>query len=538
MLIFTSQLFLAYVSTAALGNMVLPEISRFSQHNNGFLDLQFNKLYGTSFDIAKKWQDINLGQHNLNFKQSELYKRASSDYQELEIKNQQSFYSLDLFIGTPGQNVTVQIDTGSSDLWVTGSNNPYCNGSTFSDTVPSRELFNCSQYGTFNTNKSSTWSSNNSRFFIQYGDTTFASGTWGRDVMSINGLNVTGLTFAVANASNSSNSVLGIGLTQLETTYNGSNSSHSYTYANFPVVLKNAGLTESISYSLFLNELDAESGSILFGAVDHSKYSGNLYTLPLVNTYKDRGFPNPIEFAVTLQGIGIVSGSKKTTITQTKLAAILDSGTSLTVLPGTIIHSIASSLNGRYSPLIDSYLVSCSLRNSTNTNLVFDFGGFTIKGTLSNFILEIEDDICILGLSSVDENSVILGDTFLASAYVVYDLENLQISMAQAKFDNSTSDIDVIRGNSGVPSAIKAPGYSSTWTATPSSISTGGNIFPTVTSRSSTQTSTHKGNSDASTTSSTQTKKNYGNRENPRILSSIYFLPIINLILDPLFDGL
>ena len=47
-----------------------------------------------------------------------------------------------------------------------------------------------------------------------------------------------------------------------------------------------------------------------------------------------------------------------------------------------------------------------------------------------------------------------LGDTFLRSAYVVYDLDNNEISLAQTDF-NSASDniVEITNGTNGVPGA-------------------------------------------------------------------------------------
>jgi hypothetical protein len=48
----------------------------------------------------------------------------------------------------------------------------------------------------------------------------------------------------------------------------------------------------------------------------------------------------------------------------------------------------------------------------------------------------------------------VLGDTFLRSAYVVYDLENNEISIAQTNFNATTENIQEIqKGADGVPNA-------------------------------------------------------------------------------------
>jgi hypothetical protein len=46
--------------------------------------------------------------------------------------------------------------------------------------------------------------------------------------------------------------------------------------------LVSAGLTERAAFSLWLNDLNAGIGSILFGGVDTDKYTGDLISLPIV----------------------------------------------------------------------------------------------------------------------------------------------------------------------------------------------------------------------------------------------------------------
>jgi hypothetical protein len=70
--------------------------------------------------------------------------------------------------------------------------------------------------------------------------------------------------------------VLGIGYTTDEAVVN-----HQSSYANLPKAMVADGLINSNAYSLWLNDLDANTGSILFGGVDSDKYTGDLETLPI-----------------------------------------------------------------------------------------------------------------------------------------------------------------------------------------------------------------------------------------------------------------
>ncbi|KAG0657730.1 Aspartyl protease [Maudiozyma exigua] len=495
---------------------------------NKYVKLNFNKSIGNDYNTSSQ-------------SNRPLFKRADN-YQEFELENQQSFYSVDLNIGTPAQQITVLVDTGSSDLWVTGADNPFCSSSSghsskkrdvesvssidtaesnnkngiifateitlgggidpFSYITGSGFTFNtgdlqtatatrttnaaaaeatidCSTYGTFDTNSSSTFKSNNTHFAISYGDGSYASGTWGQDVLDLSGVNITGVSFGVSNFTNSTVGVLGIGLPGAETTYSGTGAAESntnpYQYANLPMMLRSSGAIQHNAYSLYLDSSDSQYGSVLFGAVDHSKYSGNLYTIPIINIYRSQGYSHPIEFDVTLQGIGVSSSSEQVTVSQAKIPALLDSGTTITYMPADLVSLLAEQIGASFSTSSGFYEMSC-LSSNDDTDLVFDFGGFHISAPLSDFLISttVSNRQCIFAVVPQASQNIILGDVFLRQAYVVYDLENYEISLAQADYSDNSEDIEII--SSTVPSAVQAASYSNTW-STSQDITSGGNIF-------------------------------------------------------------
>jgi hypothetical protein len=67
--------------------------------------------------------------------------------------------------------------------------------------------------------------------------------------------------------------------------------------------------------------------------------------------------------------------------------------------------------------------------------------------------------ICALFVDSVvndSSGSIILGDSFLRSAYVVYDLENNEIAIGQTVFNATSSNIKVIPPGTGLPGVSSA----------------------------------------------------------------------------------
>lgn len=412
--------------------------------------------------------------------------------------NRQIFYSVDLNVGTPAQRVSVLLDTGSSDLWVPGADNTFCNsrkdlGSNSTDqplktpSLPAPQpTMDCQQYGTFDYTKSSSFKTNDSTLYIRYGDKSYALGRFGQDTVAIDSLGLPNVSLGVAHQASDTQGVFGIGLAGLETTKTGFSTTLNqcpYEYDNFPQVLKSQGIVDSNAYSLFLNSPGASQGSILFGGIDHSKYTGDLYTVPLVNTGSSQ---NPIQFQITLQGVGMTLNSsngtnQNLTFSTSKFPVLLDSGTTLMSLPKKITDEMAKQVGATYQSDIGYYELKCP--QDDDTRLVLDFGGFHINSKITNHLTKSQNGNCLLGITPSETDSGTLGDVFLVDAYVVYDLDNYEISLAQANFGNTAQSIEPISGS--VPGATKAPGYSNTWTG-PESITTGGNIFTSKTASAST----------------------------------------------------
>ena len=105
--------------------------------------------------------------------------------------------------------------------------------------------------------------------------------------------------------------------------------------------------------------------------------------------------------------------------------------------------------------------VNCTKR-SLEGSVNFKFAGTTISVNLRDFIVDATDEpnednhiLCYFGVLGMNEGSVLtLGDTFLRSAYVVYDMDNEAISIGQTIFNSSSTNImEIGSGQDAVPSA-------------------------------------------------------------------------------------
>lgn len=375
-----------------------------------------------------------------------LRRRQSKSLQQT-LDNLETLYFANASLGTPAQSLRLHIDTGSSDLWANAGNSRLC----------SSRGSPCAESGTYTANDSSTYNYVNSVFNISYVDGSGASGDYATDTFRFGGQDIKDLQFGIGYTSTSPEGILGIGYTINEVQVNRAG---LQPYPNLPQKLVDDGTINTNAYSLWLNDLDASTGSILFGGVDTAKFQGTLQKLPII---QERG--QYAEFIIAMTGMG-QDGQANSIYTNESVAVLLDSGSSLMYLPDNIAQALYQAYSAQYDSSQGAAFVDCDLSNQKGS-LDFSFSGVTIKVDLSELVItagfQRGRPICILGVSPAGDSLSVLGDTFLRSAYVVYDLENHQIALAQTNFNASASNIkEITTGSSGVPSATLVPNAVST----------------------------------------------------------------------------
>lgn len=348
-------------------------------------------------------------------------------------------YFANVTIGTPPQSLRLHLDTGSSDLWVNAANSSLC------EAYP----LQCASTGTFNASASSTSVYINELFNISYVDGSGAAGPYISDTVRFGGINITGQQLGIGYTSSSAEGILGIGYEINEV--------QASKYSNLPATLVDQGYIQSNAYSLWLNDLDASTGSILFGGVDTDQYHGTLETLPVekINGYY-------AAFYVTLTEVSLGDTIIATNQSQ---AVLLDSGSSLTYLPDAITEAIFESVGASYYSSVGAAYVPCSLASNTST-LNFTFSTPTIQVTMNELVLKASNadgspltykdgtEACLFGIAPAGSADSTLGDTFIRSAYIVYDLDNNEISLANTNFNATSTNIEEIgTGTTAVPGA-------------------------------------------------------------------------------------
>jgi Eukaryotic aspartyl protease len=372
---------------------------------------------------------------------------------EISIGNAQILYFINVTIGTPPQPFSLQLDTGSSDIWIPSTKSDIC--------VLRRRA--CT-LGAFDSSASRTVvfiDRLQNAFQIQYVDGSQMQGDYIADTFGMgDSVNLRNLTMGLATQATRGLGVMGIGYSAGESIVA---LDPTEVYPNVIDELVNQGVISSRAYSLYLNDLNAESGNILFGGIDTNKYSGDLVALP-VQPDADSG--SLTSFTVTFTGLTIMNGAGINQLTRDSIAepAILDSGTTNTYFPDALANSILEGLGVTTDESFGN-VVRCSLAREEAT-FIFTFGGpggASINVSLAQFVTPLLTpdgrtptfpdgaEACSFGIYGAGNDPILFGDTFLRSAYVVYDLENNQIALAQARFDAPDASIVEIPAGGSIP---------------------------------------------------------------------------------------
>ncbi|KAF4509904.1 hypothetical protein G6O67_001839 [Ophiocordyceps sinensis] len=378
-------------------------------------------------------------------------------------------YFAELGVGTPPQKLSFLVDTGSSDTWVNSVDADLCR----SPQAQQRLDVWCGPQ--FNPEASSTFKARDrGSFNITYLDGKNIGGDYFDDSVTVNGKTVHDQKLALALRSVRSTGIMGLGFRD--------NVAASSSYPTVVDSMVQQGLIEAPVFSLFLDNLDAKSGTILFGGIDSQKYHGRLATLPLISDDPSRS-GNRTSYTVRLRGFD-VDGID---LDNLDAAAVLDSGSTISLLPDSLVREMHRHFGVRFVQDVSIPLVDCAYRAAKGKGVSFQFrfDGATIRVPVAEMVIDAFpehdqrslrgsqlrrlfgqwDRVCIFGIGSAadygikSESFALLGDTFLRSAYVVYDMANRQLGIAQANTKADKSNIVEIRkGATQIPDVAGVPG--------------------------------------------------------------------------------
>lgn len=270
-------------------------------------------------------------------------------------------YYADVEIGTPGQKVSLILDTGSSDVWVLDKNADLCTNSTMQYALGGGCI------ATYTPSDSSTYEEvGKDEFSIQYVDRSGASGDYIKENLKVGGSVIKGLQMGLAEKSSINSGLLGIGFS--------SNVVADEPYPNIMDELLNQGLIKTRAYSLYLNDLFSSTGNILFGGLDTEKYIGKLVAVPIMRDKTSNAYTS---FTVALSSLTVMEDNDMIqNFTRQPVPVIVDSGTTLTYLPTTMATRVYTKFQAvddtDYTGLV---YIDCKYLKNTSLTFDFQFGG-------------------------------------------------------------------------------------------------------------------------------------------------------------------
>ncbi|KAI0427040.1 aspartic peptidase domain-containing protein [Xylaria sp. FL1042] len=390
-----------------------------------------------------------------------LSRRAGDSVQEV-ITNERTRggYFASCTVGTPAQDVTLQLDTGSSDIWVPASSASICEEDT-------SQGGGCT-FGAFDYESSSTLKLVNEDFQISYVDGSGSRGDYITETFGIGDIKLQNMEMGLGLDTDIAYGLVGVGYALNEALVQ----TDREVYNNLPVVMRDEGHIKSSAYSLWLNDLEASKGNILFGGIDTDKYVGDLIR---VNIDKDSRTDNFTSFQVRLTSLDAHSSSGNDSLSSSSfpIPVVLDSGTTFSYLPQDIAEEVWKEVGAEITNVEGTGLplIPCDYAKSSGY-FSFGFGGDggpVINVGMDELAIPLYaqfpsgsqyagQDACQFGIQNFSSDPFLLGDTFLRSAYVVYDLENNEIALAPTDFNATTSNVVPFPSQgASIPSSTPAP---------------------------------------------------------------------------------
>ncbi|EIN04481.1 acid protease [Punctularia strigosozonata HHB-11173 SS5] len=372
--------------------------------------------------------------------------------------------TLQVTVGTPPQHFLVTADTGSSDFWIGGPGS-----------------YGMSQ--TFDPTSSSSYEDKNEPVYIRYGLGSF-TGTVGIDTVTVAGFTIpeavveTGLSTSTAFGFSDMSGIMGFAWGQLS----------SSGLQTFTEQLVSQNMLAENKFSVYLgralNNLTPDqaasngtmpAGSLTFGGVDSSTYTGDIDYFPIVAE---------LHWVVQADGISVNGQVVPDT---NGIQAMMDTGTDLVVMPDNMFDAVSKAMGA--TVIQGAAYVDCS---SMPTNVALRIQSKDYHFALEDLVRGVVDinsktlsqefgfkegtQVCKLAWEGGQDDTedgqtpmIIFGDYFLKAWTSVYDIDNKQVGLAAAAPASSLSTMsDVVNfylklqgADTSSNSSTKATGTSS-----------------------------------------------------------------------------
>ncbi|KAI9261638.1 aspartic proteinase IV [Phascolomyces articulosus] len=319
------------------------------------------------------------------------------------IQLMESGYDLEYYgtvsVGTPSQELKLNFDTGSSDLWFA--------------------CVRCLACGAFRTKYnplvSTSYSDSLAKWRLVYGDGSSASGHIGFDNVNLGGFKIRQQTLQLATQRSqifdecATDGVLGLGFDSLATVPN--------VITPMNNLIQQHRIKEPIFSVFYGKASEGGGGELLFGDYNPNHIAGNLTTVPIDNS---QGF-----WGVTIETLG--SGNHTF---GTNMYGIVDTGTTLLIFPDDVAYSLANKYNATDNG-DGTFKITCD--KSQLEPLVFTMAGTEFVVPPDSLIYVEQDQSCTAGFAYAGMPFSILGGAFIKNHYIIFNVQVPNIQMAPSK---------------------------------------------------------------------------------------------------------
>ncbi|KAG5973633.1 hypothetical protein E4U55_000345 [Claviceps digitariae] len=313
-----------------------------------------------------------------------------------------------------GQNLNLDFDTGSSDLWVfTTQLDPAVR--------VNRRVYNASKSTTFKPLPRAT-------FEVVYGDRSGAEGTVGTDVVDVGGVSVPSQAIGLATAvsfqfsgDQQSDGILGLAFSQLNTV----KPQQQKTFFE--------NIRNELAEPVFTVDLrKGTPGTYTFGRIDRSRFRGQLVWIPVNTT---NGFWQFSSERFAIMNNNNNNNNSNNTMRQPLLStsgaqAIADTGSTLILADAKVVKAYYAQVQGAQEDQMEAFTFPC---NATLPDLALDVGNMymaTVSGRDINH-LRTENGTCYGGVQATSPGQpAVFGDIFFKSQFVVFNAGNNSLGMA------------------------------------------------------------------------------------------------------------
>ncbi|KAK0711862.1 aspartic peptidase domain-containing protein [Lasiosphaeris hirsuta] len=368
-------------------------------------------------------------------------------------------YVVNATVGTPGQPLELVISTSTADSWVMSTDANMCQPDFYigyRDRDPHIERSPCI-WGTYNSSASTTYSdANSTRVSHRHAYEIWTDGKSFTDRLVLGDLEMEDHPIDLTTSSSQAVGVLGLG----------SNDAFGHLDA-FMDRIVSSGKAITSAYSIWLDDPEGLSGNLLFGAIDESKYVGDLSRLKASRPNAYAG-----SFNVVIDRVNHSSSeSIMSTLELTDLPVIvsINPAETLSYLPPSIVDDIMALSGATWNETLKRVVIDCEdAERDDSAKFFFELEGSwgpVLSVSLADLVvtqaaymekfegasswgeLHEQDNTCLFGLqnglpkgmAASTATYFILGSSFLRRSYLVFDVANHEIALAPVKYASAAT---------------------------------------------------------------------------------------------------